>query len=360
MEINEILNIQPYSLNKSEKEKLFSSFLTDLSRYHYVNCEPYQRIMDSIGFAPDKNYTYTDLPFLPAQLLKTIDLYSTPKEKIVKTLFSSGTTGQTRSKVFLDKENAANQTKVLTKIISSFIGNKRLPLIIIDSENVISERNRLSAFNAGVIGFSLFGSRKIYALNEQMELNHERLQTFLKQHHGERILLFGVTFKVHQYFCEELERSGERPDLSNAILIHGGGWKKLERTSVSAREFREKLHRLCGIRNIHDYYGMVEQTGSIYVECAFEHYHSSIFSDVLIRRMHDFSIANIGEEGFIQVLSLLPKSYPGHSLLTDDIGVLLGEDNCPCGRLGKYFKMTRRLPNSELKGCSDAYEESVR
>ena len=35
----------------------------------------------------------------------------------------------------------------------------------------------------------------------------------------------------------------------------------------------------------------------------------------------------------------MPTSYPGHSLLTEDEGVLLGEDDCTCSRLGKYFKI---------------------
>ena len=63
------------------------------------------------------------------------------------------------------------------------------------------------------------------------------------------------------------------------------------------------------------------------------------------------------EAGIIQTLSILPISYPGHSLLTEDEGILLGEDDCECGRLGKYFKILGRLKNSELRGCSDTYAE---
>ena len=101
---------------------------------------------------------------------------------------------------------------------------------------------------------------------------------------------------------------------------------------------------------------MVEQTGSIYMECEYNNLHSSIFSDIIIRRAFDFSIAKTGENGIIQTLSVIPESYPGHSLLTDDEGAILGEDNCPCGRLGKYFKINGRLKNAEVRGCSDTYE----
>jgi phenylacetate-coenzyme A ligase PaaK-like adenylate-forming protein len=154
----------------------------------------------------------------------------------------------------------------------------------------------------------------------------------------------------------ELQKSKIKLDLSNAILIHGGGWKKLQNESVSSKKFKDLLKKLVGIDKVHDYYGMVEQTGSIYMECEEGHLHASIFSDVIIRNPFDFSISPIGEIGIIQTLSILPRSYPGNSLLTEDEGVLLGEDDCKCGRKGKYFKVIGRIKNAEIRGCSDTYE----
>ena len=117
------------------------------------------------------------------------------------------------------------------------------------------------------------------------------------------------------------------------------------------------MNDVCGIKSVHDYYGMVEQTGCVYMECEYGHLHASIFSDVIIRNPRDFSIAKTGEKGLIQVCSLLPESYPGHSLLTEDEGIVLGEDDCPCGRKGKYFKILGRIKNAEIRGCSDTYEK---
>ena len=71
------------------------------------------------------------------------------------------------------------------------------------------------------------------------------------------------------------------------------------------------------------------------------------------------AVAAIGEEGIIEVLSIAPISYPGHAILTEDLGVVLGEDNCPCGRLGKFFKVIGRIPAAEIRGCSDTYEYST-
>lgn len=93
------------------------------------------------------------------------------------------------------------------------------------------------------------------------------------------------------------------------------------------------------------------------MQCECGHLHASIFSDVIMRHMRDFSICDIGEKGVIQVVSLLPESYPGHSILTEDEGILLGEDDCPCGRKGKYFKILGRIKDAEIRGCSDTYEK---
>jgi len=357
MEISEILKIEPYSLNRKEKEKLLNKALLDLSIHHYNNCAPYQKMLDGLGVDLERVGKYTDLPFLPVRLFKQYDLLSVPKEEIVKTMTSSGTSGQAVSKIYLDRNTSANQTRVLSKIVSSFIGKQRLPMIIIDSESVVKDRNLFSARGAGILGFSMFGSKRIYALDEQMKLNVEKIKVFIEEHQGEWFFLFGFTFMIYQHFYKELVKKGEKLDLSNAVLLHGGGWKKLISEAVSTEDFKKKLNKVCGITQVHDYYGMVEQTGTIYIECEYGHLHAPVFSDVIIRRPHDFSVAGLGEKGIIQVVSILPESYPGHSLLTEDEGVLLGEDNCPCGRMGKYFKIVGRLKNAEIRGCSDTYAE---
>jgi hypothetical protein len=171
--------------------------------------------------------------------------------------------------------------------------------------------------------------------------------------------MFGFTFMIYQHFYKKLAESGEKLDLANAILFHGGGWKKLISESISSGQFKACLHDVCGIREVHDYYGMVEQTGCIYVECEKGHLHTSIFSDIITRRALDLSICEIGETGIIEAVSVLPGSYCGHALLTEDEGTILGEDDCPCGRKGKYFKVSGRIAQAELRGCSDTYAASI-
>lgn len=121
-------------------------------------------------------------------------------------------------------------------------------------------------------------------------------------------------------------------------------------------EFRESLQKHAGISKVYDYYGMAEQTGSIYMECEYGHLHASSYSEIIARRSFDFSPCDVGEKGILQVISPAVQSYPGHSVLTEDEGVILGVDDCPCGRKGKYFRVTGRIAGAEIRGCSDTYD----
>lgn len=353
-----ILEIPPYSLAREQKEKLLTERLIELTKLHTEKCPEYKAILDSIDFDVEKAESYRDLPFLPVRLFKELELKSCASEDVVKTMTSSGTTGQAVSKIYLDRATASNQQKTMVKIVSEFTGSSRMPMIIIDCPSVVKNRAMFSARGAGILGFSIFGSKKIYALDDDMKLDVRGVKEFLEKFKGQKILLFGFTFMIWQHFYKELLRLKEEGitfDLSSGILIHGGGWKKLVSKAVSPEEFHARLHDACGLNFIHDYYGMVEQTGCIYMECECGHLHASIFSDVITRRPLDFSECEIGEKGIIQVVSTIPESYPGHSLLTEDEGVIEGVDDCPCGRKGKYFKIYGRLKNAEIRGCSDTY-----
>jgi len=353
--IDEAYQIPPFSLDKAEKEELLTARLLNLTKRHIANCQEYAAMMRGIGFEADKCESYYNIPFLPVSLFKELELKSVPPEDVFKVITSSGTTGQAVSKIYLDKATASAQQKVLVKIVSEFTGSERMPMLIIDSPSVIKNRDIFSARGAGILGFSIFGTDRVYALNDDMEIDIPAVDAFLEKHKGKKMLLFGFTYMVWLHFYKELLKLENKPDLRNGVLIHGGGWKKLAAEAVSKDEFKQCLTDVCGLCDIHDYYGMVEQTGCVYMECEHGHMHASMFSDIITRRHTDFSPCNFGEPGIVQVVSVLPESYPGHSLLTEDEGVIIGEDDCPCGRKGKYFHINGRLKMAEIRGCSDTY-----
>lgn len=356
MTLNELFQLPPYGLAAPEKESALAENLSELTRRHYGNCPEYRRILDTLGYDPGRRYACSELPFIPVRLFKAHELRSVPKEQIVKTLTSSGTSGQAVSKIFLDADNVRNQSKVLNEIISSFIGKQRLPLLLLDTEMIKKDRSMYSARGAGIIGFSIFGRNSVYALDADMNLDMGKIAQFCEKHADTPILMFGYTYMIWQFVVQALEESGRRFHMNDAILFHIGGWKKLKDQAVDALEFNRRVRACLGNVRIYNYYGMAEQLGSVFVECEHGHMHCSNYSDVIIRRSSDFSVADTGERGLIELLSVLPTSYPGHALLTEDEGEILGTDDCPCGRLGKYFKIHGRIKSAELRGCSDTYE----
>jgi phenylacetate-coenzyme A ligase PaaK-like adenylate-forming protein len=358
MTLEELFAHPPYDLTAAEKETALAGILAERTRFHYDNCPEYRRILDKLDYPLPRlsSLAVSQFPFIPVRLFKQFELLSVAKEKIVKTLTSSGTSGQAVSRIFLDADNVRNQTKALNAIISSFIGKGRLPLLLLDTEMIKQDRSMYSARGAGIIGFSIFGRDSTFALDAEMKIALDRVTVFFEKHSEEPILMFGYTYMIWQFVVRALEEAGKTFNVKNAILFHIGGWKKLKDQQVDALEFKRRVQGVLGDVKVYNYYGMAEQLGSVFVECEHGHMHCPNYSDVIIRKSYDFSEAKIGEKGLIELLSVLPTSYPGHVLLTEDEGAILGVDDCPCGRKGKYFKIFGRIKSAEIRGCSDTFE----
>ncbi|MDC3355041.1 hypothetical protein OAV82_00340 [Candidatus Pelagibacter sp.] len=340
----------------SLKKKFALNQLKQLTEHHYNRCKEYKKILVSENYSFKKIQKIEDLPFLPTDLFKRYSLKSVPEKKIYKILNSSGTSGQLPSKIYLDKETSNLQSKVLVKIVNSIIDTSRIPMIIIDSPKILKEKTTYSARVAGILGFSIFATEKFYLFDENMNINFKELNIFLNKYKNKKILLFGFTFIIWKHFYKIIVNLNKKINIPNGILIHGGGWKKLNDNEVTNNVFKKELKNLFGLKEIHNYYGMVEQTGSIFMECKKGYFHSSLFNDILIRNMNTLEINPTNKLGVIQAISLIPISYPGHSILTEDVGVIAGLSGCKCGAEGKFFKVNGRLKKAEIRGCSDTYE----
>lgn len=353
--INDLFKYEPYELDATTKRELLLEELKALTEIHRTGCEQYSNYLDAIKYEPLRVKTIEDIPFFPVRLFKERDLYSVPQSEIIKITTSSGTTGQMVSKIYLDRETALLQQKVSAKQLKNFWGGRRQPFLIIDSPEMVKNNKKYPARAAAILGMRFFATEMEFALDSNMNLNIGVIESFLRRYGDKQFVVFGFTFMIWQHLQKPLKRLGKTIDMSNAILMTGGGWKKFETEGVSREQFKCELYKTCGISRFLDHYGMAEQVGSIYCECEHGNLHASIFSDVIVRNPKDMSACRIGEEGIIQVVSAVPHSYPGHSVLTEDVGVILGEDDCPCGRKGKYIKIRGRIKNAEIRGCSDTY-----
>jgi len=357
MKFAELLKLPQYSLPYAEKEQILLDGLNDLDAHHRLHCPEYNRLVSVLWPDFKKARTLAELPYLAVGLFKSHRLCSIPKEKIFKTLTSSGTTGQQVSQIFLDVETAQRQTAALSRIMTHVLGLNRLPMILVESRALLQDRTRFNARAAGVLGMMTFGREHFYALDENMELDEKGLHAFLEKFDGKPFFIFGFTFMIWQYLFQRLaERS---VDLSQGILVHGGGWKKLQEMAVSNSEFKRRFREKTGLARIYNFYGLVEQVGSIYVEGENGYLYTPNYADVIVRDPLTWQPAPMGTPGVLQVLSLLPLSYPGHSVLTEDLGIIHGIDDSPGGRYGKYFSVLGRIPKAELRGCSDVHASQV-
>ena len=351
--LNNLMNQNAYSLDKTSKSKFFKKYLNFLTTFHYKKSNLYKSYLKGINYSVKKNNNLSDIPFLPVSLFKEFDFLSIKKKEIYKTLLSSGTTSNNLSKIYIDKANALNQIKVLQKIFNNLIGNSRLPMLVIDKQISNIDRNSFNASIAAINGFSIFANEIVYLLDHNNDINYKILNNFLKRNHKKKFLIFGFTSNVYINLIKKIDISKLHiKNLSNAFLIHGGGWKKIEEKKISRNKFNLNLNIKLGIQNIRNYYGLVEQIGSIFFECKCGYFIASNYSDIIIRD-ENLNISKKGEKGLVQLVSLLPTSYPGHSILTEDIGEIVNDNKCKCYGYGTRFIIHGRLKNAELRGCSN-------
>ena len=355
-----LLEGAPFGLRDAEKRAVLLPALEALTRHHYDRSDVYRRLVDGAfgGLKREPYASLEELPFFPVSLFKSHELRSVPPEEVFRVLTSSGTTGQAVSRVYVDRTTAALQAKALVRIMQHFLGKERLPMVILDHPGVIKQRESFSARGAGILGLMQFGRQPVYALREDMTFDQEAVRAYLEAHRGQRILFFGFTFMVWRHAIQLLRATGGALPPHRGILIHSGGWKKLEEERVDAGTFRREAMAALGVAEVLNFYGMVEQVGSVFFENARGFLQAPVFADVIVRDPFTLQPLPAGSRGLLQVLSVLPGSYPGHSLLTEDLGSWIGVDDPAAGMPGRFFQVDGRAPRSEVRGCSDTYVQA--
>lgn len=350
MDLDSLLTLYPYCLNQKDKEILLCRRLSHLCRHHRENCGDYKKIFD-LAF-PDfqEAERLTEIPYLPVGLFKRHQLMSIAPNDVFQVLTSSGTTAQIPSRIFLDSQTARRQTLALAAIMKTVLGKNRLPMVILDAKDVLARRTQLSAQATAILGMMNFGRDHFFAFDSEMRLDEKGLDEYLQKYKSQDIFFFGLTYIVWRHFYQAIK--DKKLDLSRGVLVHSGGWKRLVEESVSPVVFKESFKQATGLCSVFNFYGMIEQVGSIFLEDNDGFFCPPLFADVIIRNPKTWRECQPGEAGVVQVLSALPTSYPGHSLLTEDLGVVHDVDE-PGKHKGKRFSILGRLPKSELRGCSD-------
>ena len=363
-QIEALIRGPQYALRQADKDSALIAILRELCPEIAGNCPAYDRFLKRLGKIPTDWQAVSDVPPVPVSMFKHFLLSAVPPEKIVRTLHSSSTTGQQPSRIAIDKTTAFRQSRALASILKEHLGGHRRPYLVLDAAESAGTGDTLTARGAAIRGVGNFSNETVYGLtklaNGDLATDWPAIEDFFHRHDEEPVLLFGFTFIVWTKFIEEAERRGVKFQVTNAQLLHSGGWKKLTAQAVSKEEFTRRTSDILGCKApaILDFYGMVEQVGTVFVDCEAGNKHAPAFADVVIRRPHTLLPVAIGETGIIEVVSVLPTSYPGQALITEDQGILIGVDDCLCGRRGNYFRFTKRIEQVETRGCGDTFAQA--
>jgi Acyl-protein synthetase, LuxE len=302
----------------------------------------------------------SDLPYMPVGAFKANPpLALAEPSAITRTLASSSTTGQTPSRVVLDTATSKRMTKGVMTIIRDFIGAARRPYLVIDTRESLMGQVELGARGAAIQGLRSFATEVVCCLKNdaagQPVVDEETLLGFVAKHGHAEILVYGFTYVVWQHFVLPLRAKGISLDMPNIRLLHSGGWKRLIDQAVTKPEYARGVASIfgCDESRIVDFFGMVENVGVIYPDCAYGNKHVPAFAEIIVRDPLTLEPVAAGQQGLLQVCSTLPTSFPGFLVLTDDIAEIIHYDGCPCGRRGTSFRFVKRVPKSEVRGCGN-------
>ena len=349
-----------YGMDPKERHDSLRSLLKKELAYA---CERNPRFRNYVEHWPVDFHTadtLADLPYLPVGAFKANPpLALVDANEVKRTLTSSATTGQVPSRVVLDAETAKRMTKGVTTIIRDFIGPARRPYLVIDTPENLSTQGELGARGAAIQGLGSFATEVVCCLRRDPEgntsLDLEKLLECAAKWRESEVLAYGFTYVIWTQLVQPLKRQGITLDIPNVRVLHSGGWKRLQREAVTREVFRGGVASVfgCSPDRVIDFYGMVENVGVVYPDCEHGNKHAPAFAEVVVRNPLTLEPVAAGQQGLVQVCSVLPTSFPGFLVLTDDMAEIIDYEECPCGRRGTSFRFMGRVPKAEVRGCGN-------
>jgi hypothetical protein len=358
--INQLLAVPPYGVSPQTRLPALLELLKEELEYASSKNFKFRNFVRHWPIDLHAARKVADLPYLPVSLLKAQPpLALVQPHEIKKTLTSSSTTGQMPSRIALDSPTARRMTKGVAAIVQDFLGANRRPYLVVDVPGSVGKGLQMGARGAAIQGLRPFATEVTYCLRPDssggLTLERDKLLEFAAAHGDSPVLVYGFTYILWQYLVKPLIADCISLGLPNVHILHSGGWKLLQDEAVDKKTFNNGLAQVfgCSSDSVIDFYGMVENVGIVYPDCTEGNKHVPVFGDVIVRCPLTLEPVAEGEQGIVQVCSVLPTSFPGHLLLTEDVAEIVAYDGCRCGRRGACFRFVGRVPKSELRGCGN-------
>ena len=359
-QIDALLVTRPFALTPAEHQARLLPVLQNELSYAAERSASLRRYLQAWPVDYRAAANIADLPYLPVGTFKASPpLALVDPKNVVRTLASSATTGQTPSRVVLDTVTSRRMVRGVAAIASDFIGARRRPYLVIDASETLAAGGDFGARAAAIQGLRPFATEVVCCLKADatgaLQIDEPRLLEFAAKWRAVEVLAYGFTYVLWQHFVGPLRARRITLDMPNVRVLHSGGWKRLQERAVTRAAFTAGVAQVfgCGTDRVLDFYGMVENVGVIYPDCEYGHKHVPAFAAVIVRDPLTLRPVEEGQQGLVQVCSILPTSFPGFLVLTDDIAEVISYDGCACGRRGISFRFVKRVPQSEIRGCGN-------
>jgi hypothetical protein len=350
----------PFGLAPAEKRSWLAGQVQALTAHHRERCPAYARLVDDWERHRTRDpLAAEDFPFVPVTVFKEYDLKSS--REAVMSLRSSATTTGAASRIYVDKPTRHRQSLSANRILADFVGTARRPYLVFDVEATVRGVEAMSARGAAIMSLGHLATEIHFLLRDDgsgLALDEGALARALAAVGDAPFIAYGFTWILYQMHQAIAARPGlARHVHPESVLLHSGGWKRLAALAVDKPVFNASVSAPWGLRpdRVIDFYGSVEQVGVPYPDCAQGVKHVPYWAEVVVRRSDSLEPAAPGEPGLLHLINCLPLSAPNHSVLTEDLGAIVCEDGCACGRRGRAFVFRGRAPKSDIRGCSDVW-----
>lgn len=341
-------------------DELFAGAMREALSWHLAKCPDFRNFMRESGLPQDLDIIAPeDIPPLLVTIFKEFRLISVPESQVKIELTSSGTGGR-KSAIVLDNRSYRRIQKIVSNIFDSLgmVNHRQMVNYLCFTYDPRKAGSVGTAFSDKMLT-GLTGRRSVFyairwneAANDfefDLDATVKKLIEFNRRPEPVRILGFpAYLWQV----CNRLEENGIRLELgAESYIITGGGWKMHKDQEVTKEIFKDRVEKILGMPgcNIRDLFGMVEH-GIPYVDCECSRLHVPVYARVRVVDPETLEDLGVGRPGLLHLMTPYLSSYPSISLLATDLGVI--EENCPCGRPGRTFRVVGRAGLAKHKGCA--------
>lgn len=364
----------PYDIKNTEKQ--FVEEMRENMRFQFENCKEYRELLEHRGWNEErigKMESVAEIPFIPTLFFKHHRMDSVPKNKLLTTATSSGTSGTTSAIGY----DVPSLLKGLGMVLSVGKKHKLWSLrpchyIILgyEARNVLGRKNDIEekAVAKTAYGFTFFAPAlsRTYALpyvNGEYKLDLETIKKKLVEYSKGKTPVRIIGFPFHAYWLlSRMKEEGTKCPLPKGSLISfGGGWKQYYTERADKQEMYDLVEEILDIKEAmcREFFGAVEHP-ILYCDCPKHHFHVPIYSRVLIRDVETYEPLPNGEVGLVNLLTPMVGSAPILSVMTDDLGILHDGAECGCGIDTPYLEILGRVGMEDITTCAAGAENLMK